>query len=495
MSRSLSVVIVGAGFGGIAAAIAARREGVQDITLLERGERVGGVWEHNTYPGIACDVPSHLYEFSFAPNQDWTRRYSPGHEIRDYAERLARDHGILESVRFGADVAHAAFDEEARRWTVELADGETLTADVLITACGQLHEPAIPALPGIERFAGRAFHSARWDHAHDLTGRTVAVVGTGASAIQFVPRVAEQAAHTTVFQRSAPWVIPKADAAFGPRTRALYRRVPLPRVYRRMYWAMFESLVPALTRDPERRGRIMGRAIRGLATVQRFAQLRGDRRLIAATRPTSEPGCKRLCITSEWYPTMRRPDVDLVTDPIAGVVPQGLMTESGTLYPADTIIYGTGFRATELLAPLTLTGRGGVTLEEAWADGAEAYLGMTIPAFPNLFLVYGPNTNHGTGSVIATHEAQMAYLRDALRLLRGGAEVLEVRREAHARFQAEMAQRTARTVWASGCSNWYVNAAGRVTNNWPGYNDEYRRRVARLEPSDYHAQLPVEAVA
>ncbi|WP_354701824.1 Baeyer-Villiger monooxygenase [Paraconexibacter sp. AEG42_29] len=491
MTRSLSVVIIGAGFGGIAAAIAAREAGVEDITLLERADRVGGVWHHNTYPGIACDVPSHLYEFSFAPNPDWSRRYSPGHEIRDYAERLARDHGVLDRVRFGAAVEHAAFDDDSRRWSVRLAGGETLTADVVITAVGQLHEPAVPALPGIETFAGRAFHSAEWDHDHDLRGRRVAVVGTGASAIQFVPRVAEQAAATTVFQRSAPWVIPKADAALGSRSRALYRRVPLPRVYRRLYWRLFESLVPLFTLAPERRGRVVATAVRGLANAQRHIQLRGDRALLAATRPTSEPGCKRLCITSEWYPTMRRPDVELITEPIREVVPEGVVGADGTLHRADTIIYGTGFRASELLAPMTLTGRGGVTLRDAWSRGAEAFLGLTIPAFPNLFLVYGPSTNHGTGSVIATHEAQMAYLRDALRLLSdGNAEVLEVREVAHARFQAEMAERTAKSVWATGCSNWYVNAAGRVTNNWPGPNDEYRRRTATLNEADYHRELP-----
>ncbi|MCW3016139.1 MAG: monooxygenase [Solirubrobacterales bacterium] len=496
MSRALSVIIVGAGFGGIAAAIAARAEGVDDITILERADRVGGVWHHNTYPGIACDVPSHLYEFSFAPNHDWTRRYSPGSEIQEYAERLARDHDVLQHVRFDAEVAHAAFDEDERRWTVELVSGQTLMADVVITACGQLHQPSVPALPGIDSFAGRAFHSAQWDHGHALDGAHVAVVGTGASAIQFVPRVAEQAQHTTVFQRSAPWVIPKLDTEFNERTKRLYRRVPLPRLYRRIYWAVFESLVPVLTRDPARRGRITAAIIRAQANLQRIVQLRGDRRLMAATRPTSEIGCKRLCITSEWYPTLRRPDVELVTDEIVAVVPHGIVTADGTTHPVDTIIYGTGFTATELLAPMTLTGRAGVTLEAAWADGAEAYLGMTIPAFPNLFLVYGPSTNHGTGSVIATHEAQMAYLRDALALLRtGAADILEVRREAHQRFQAEMAQRTATTVWATGCSNWYVNAAGRVTNNWPGLNDEYRRRVERLELADFHAQLPVDVAA
>jgi cation diffusion facilitator CzcD-associated flavoprotein CzcO len=494
MGRPLSVIIVGAGFGGIAAAIAARSQGIQDVTILERADRVGGVWHHNTYPGIACDVPSHLYEFSFAPNQDWSRRYSPGAEIRDYAERLAREQGVLDQVRFGAEVHHARFDEARAGWTVELTDGTTLEADVLITACGQLHEPSVPDLPGIDTFAGRAFHSAQWEHDHDLTGRHVAVVGTGASAIQFVPRVARQAAQTTVFQRSAPWVIPKLDAAFSERTKRLYRRVPLPRLYRRLYWRIFESLVPALTRDPPTRGKVTATLVRGQATLQRVLQLRGDRALLAKTRPTSEVGCKRLCITSEWYPTLRRDDVELVTDDIVAVVPQGIVTADGATHPVDTIIYGTGFRTTELLAPMTLSGRGGVTLADAWAGGAEAYLGMTIPSFPNLFLVYGPSTNHGTGSVIATHEAQMAYLKDALGLLvAGGAQVLEVRQEAHERFQAEMARRTATTVWATGCSNWYVDANGRVTNNWPGPNDEYRRRVARLEPLDFHDRLPAQA--
>lgn len=494
--RSLSVVIVGAGFGGIAAAIAARSQGVHDITILERGERVGGVWQHNTYPGIACDVPSHLYEFSFAPNPDWTRRYSPGAEIREYAERLAREHGILDQVRFGAEVAHADFDEGRRGWSVTLTDGTTLEADVLITACGQLEEPSVPDLPGIGTFAGPAFHSARWNHSVDLTGKRVAVVGTGASAIQFVPRVAQQAVRTTVFQRSAPWVIPKFDAAFRERTKCLYRRVPLPRLYRRLYWAAFEALAPVLTRDPPIRGRTTAAIVKGLATAQRVIQLRGDRRLMAATRPTSEVGCKRLCITSEWYPTLRREDVALVTDDIVAAVPQGIVTRDGTTHPVDVIVYGTGFEATKLLAPMTLTGRGGVTLEQAWRDGAEAYLGLTIPAFPNLFLVYGPSTNHGTGSVIATHEAQMSYLQDALALLARDEEaVLEVRQEAHARFQQEMARRTAGTVWATGCSNWYVAANGRVTNNWPGFNDEYRRRVERLELADFHTRLPVEALA
>ncbi len=494
MGSELSVVIVGAGFGGIAAAIAARSQGIEDITLLERADRVGGVWHHNTYPGIACDVPSHLYEFSFAPNPDWSRRYSPGAEIREYAERLARDHGVLDRVRLNAEVQRADFDAARPGWTVTLTDGTTLQADVLITAVGQLHEPAVPALPGIDSFAGHAFHSAQWDHDHDLAGRHVAVVGTGASAIQFVPRVAEQAAHTTVFQRSAPWVIPKLDAAFGERTKALYRRLPLPRLYRRLYWSAFESIVPAFTRDPERRGRIISRVVSAQAHLQRTIQLRGDRRLMAKTKPTSEIGCKRMCLTSEWYPTLRRDDVELVTDAIVAVVPQGIVTADGTTHPVDTIIYGTGFRATELLAPMQLTGRDGVTLTEAWAGGAEAYLGMTIPAFPNLFLVYGPSTNHGTGSVLATHEAQMAYLRDALGLLaRREAEVLEVRAEVHERFQAEMARRTAKTVWASGCSNWYVDANGRVTNNWPGFTAEYRDRVARLERADYHVRLPVPA--
>ncbi len=323
MDRDLSVIIIGAGFGGIAAAVAARSQGIEDITLLERAERVGGVWHHNTYPGIACDVPSHLYEFSFSPNPDWSRRYSPGGEIRDYAERLAREHGVLDRVRFGAEVARADFDADRPGWIVTLTDGTTLGADVLITAVGQLHEPSVPDLPGIDSFAGHAFHSAQWDHDHDLAGRHVAVVGTGASAIQFVPRVAEQAAHTTVFQRSAPWVIPKMDAAFGERTKALYRRVPLPRLYRRIYWTTSNRSSRRSPATPSAGDASTARIVCRQATIQRFVQLRGDRRLLAKTRPTIGVGCKRMCLTSEWYPTLRRDNVELVTTASVAVVPQG----------------------------------------------------------------------------------------------------------------------------------------------------------------------------
>jgi cation diffusion facilitator CzcD-associated flavoprotein CzcO len=498
MARPVSVAIVGAGFGGVATAIALKRQGVQDLVLLERGDRVGGVWRANTYPGLACDVPSHLYSFSFAPNEGWTRRYSPRAEIQAYLEDVARRHDVLPHVRFGADVERAAFDEGTGRWRLDVAGGDPVEAEVLVTACGQLSRPAIPEVPGLERFGGPMFHSAHWDHDQDLTGRRVVVLGTGASAIQFVPAIAAQLERLTIFQRSAPWVIPKLDRLYPARTRRLHARVPrLQQIWRRGWWLWMESLVPLFTGRPERYARTMSAPFRGLAHLVRAIQLRGDRRLMAATRPGYDMGCKRILVTSDWYPTLRRANVDLVTDPVREVEADAVVTADGTRHAADVIIFGTGFTATEFLAPMEVRGRDGLRLTEAWAHGAEAYLGIAVPAFPNMFLLYGPNTNHGVGSAIAMLEAQAAYAAHGVRLLSDGvADRLEVRREVHDAFQRELGERLAETVWA-GCSSWYVTSEGRITNNWPGSQREYGRRTRELALSDYltDAPRPVPAAA
>lgn len=487
MTRPVSVTIVGAGFGGVAAAIELKRQGIVDLTLLERGDGAGGVWLANGYPGAACDVPSHLYSLSFAPNPRWSRRYSPGPEIRAYLSDLIERFGIAEHVRFGQEVASARFDEASGRWSVTVADGTVYESDVLLTACGQLSRPRIPLLPGLDRFAGAAFHSAEWDHSFALDGARVAAVGSGASAIQFVPAIAPRAARTTVFQRSAPWTLPKNDAPYGPRKQSLYARRPaLQRLARAWNQFVMESIVPVFTLEPPRRARVTGALLRGLSHAHRALQLRGDRRLMAATRPRDALGCKRLLLTSDWYPTLRRPDVELVTTAIREVVPEGIVTADGRTHAVDAIIFGTGFRATEFLAPMAVSGRDGVTLDTAWSGGAEAYLGMAVPGFPNMFVLYGPNTNHGTGSVLTMHEAQARYIAAAVALLRSGAATrLEVRPDVHARFQAELAQRLARSVWVSGCASWYQTASGRITNNWPGTQAEYVRRTRRVEPADY----------
>jgi cation diffusion facilitator CzcD-associated flavoprotein CzcO len=496
MARSVSVAIVGAGFGGIAAAVALKEQGVDDLVLLERGDRVGGVWRANTYPGLACDVPSHLYSFSFAPNPRWSRRYSPREDIQRYADDVARRFDVMRHVRFGQDVERASFDDESGRWRLQTAAGDEFEAEVLVTACGQLQRAAIPDIPGLGRFRGPMFHSAHWEHSEDLTGRRVAVIGTGASAIQFVPAIAPEVRHLTVFQRSAPWVMFKLDGAYSEATKRLYTRVPaLQRVWRRAWWLWMESIVPLFTRRPPLTARVMAPLYRGLAHLQRFVQLRGDRRLLEATRPDYAMGCKRVLITSDWYPTLRRPNVELVTEHVGEVEADAVVTSSGERHAADAIVFGTGFTATEFLAPMEVFGRGGRRLADAWARGAEAYLGISVPEFPNLFLLYGPNTNHGTGSAIELLEAQARYAAHAVEVLASGAaERLEVRREVHDAFQEELRERLDVSVW-SRCSSWYVTAEGRVTNNWPGTQREYTDRTRELVLADYLTEAPERAPA
>ena len=487
MARKVSVAIVGAGFGGVAAAVKLKRQGQDDIVILERGDRIGGVWRANVYPGIACDVPSRLYSLSFAPNADWSKRFSPGSEIRAYLQGVADRFGVTPLIRFNADVERATFDEQSGRWRLAVANGDDVEAEVLITACGQLTRASIPDVPGLDRFKGPIFHSAHWDEQFDAAGKRVAVIGTGASAIQFVPAIAPQVAQMTIFQRSAPWVLGKTDRDYPERVKRLHRRFPiLPRMWRRGWQLSFETLVPVFTRPDSGLGRLNQALLKTLSQANRFVQLRGDRRLWNATTPDTPVGCKRLLITSDWFPTMRRENVDLVPDGIAEVTEDGVVDCQGRAHPADAIVFGTGFKTTEFLAPMEVVGRDGIRLnEDAWAHGGEAYLGISVAGFPNMFLLYGPNTNHGTGSAVEMLEMEADYATKAIGLIADGTvERLEVRREAYDRFVREMDERLADSVWVRG-SNWYVNEEGRVTNNWPGSQAEYRRRTKTVALADY----------
>ena len=487
MARKVSVAIVGAGFGGVAAAVRLKDRGQDDIVILERSNRMGGVWCANVYPGIACDVPSHLYSLSFAPNPDWSKRFSPGSEIRAYLEGVAERFGITPHIRFNAEVERATFDEATGRWRLEVANGDDVEAETLITACGQLSRASIPAVPGLDRFKGPMFHSAHWDEGFDPVGKRVAVIGTGASAIQFIPEIAPEVERMTIFQRSAPWVLGKPDREYPERVKRLHRRLPLlPRMWRRGWQLWFESLVPIFTRPESGPGRAVKALYKTVSQVNRFLQLRGDRRLWKATTPDYPVGCKRILITSDWFPTLRRDNVDLVTGPIEEVTENGVVDSGGQTHSADAIVFGTGFRATEFLTPMEVRGRGGISLaDDAWANGAEAYLGITVPGFPNMFLLYGPNTNHGTGSAVEMLEMEANYAVQAIGLIADGrAERLEVKPEAHERFVREMDERLAGSVWV-GCASWYMTAEGRVTNNWPGSQAEYRRRSRTVALSDY----------
>ena len=478
---------MGAGFGGVATAVRLKQQGQNDFVLLERGDRIGGVWRANVYPGIACDVPSHLYSFSFAPNPDWSKRLSPGSEIQTYLEGVADRFGVTPHLRLNSDVERATFDEDRGRWRLEVAGGEAVEAEVLVTACGQLSHASIPPLAALDRFKGPMFHSAHWDESFDSSGKRVAVIGTGASAIQFVPEIAPRAAQLTIFQRSAPWVLRKSDRVYPERVKRLHRRFPLlPRLWRHGWRLWFESFTPIFGHPDSPKARISKAIYVPMSHLNRLIQLRGDRRLWRATTPDSPVGCKRVLISADWFPTLRRRNVELVTGPIAEVTEQGVVDAAGRTHPADAIIFGTGFTTTQFLAPMEVVGRGGRRLaEDAWAHGAEAYLGVAVPDFPNMFLLYGPNTNFGAGSIVEVLEAQANYAAQAVApLASGAAERLEVRRDAHDAFVREMDERLAGSVWV-GCSNWYVSEEGRVTNNWPGTQAEYKRRVRRFDLAAY----------
>ncbi|MGW6447363.1 flavin-containing monooxygenase [Lentzea sp. NPDC055074] len=469
MDANPEVIVIGAGFGGLGVALSLHRAGFDRFTVLERASGPGGVWRDNTYPGAACDVPSSLYSYSFAPSTSWPRRYSAQPDILDYLRTTAET--VRDHIRFGAEVVAATFDESRNRWSVALADGDVVEADVLVCAVGQLTTPSIPALPGLGRFAGEVFHSAGWRHDVDLRGRRVAVVGTGASAAQFVPEIAPLTEHLTVFQRSAPHVLPKPDAPLTGRSHPARLRAARGGV-----WLAGETLTRLLN------SRLSRSLVSAVAAAHRRRQVR-DRVLRAALKPTTRPGCKRVLFSNDWYPALARPDVDVVAERITEVTPHGLRTADGREHRADVLIWGTGFTVSGFGFGLRITGRDGRDLAETWAGRPRAHLGLTVPGFPNLFLVYGPNTNLGGNSVVTMIEAQCRYVVSAVRHLARSGTALEVRPEVAAAFDSEMTRRLAGGVWST-CSSWYRTADGSITTNWPGTTWEYLRR-ARLRPADF----------
>lgn len=474
------VAIIGTGFGGLGMAIRLRQAGIDDVTLFERADRLGGTWRDNTYPGSGCDLPSHLYSLSFAPNPEWTRKFPEQAEILDYLERTADDFDVRRLIRFGSEVTSLAFDDTTATWTIALADGTTHEADAVVAATGQLNRPYVPPLPGLDSFEGPAFHSARWDHDLDLAGRHVGVVGIGASAIQFVPAIAEEVGSLTLFQRSVNYVAPKPDGPIGEGTRRILRSVgPARLLYRASIYLRFEWRFVAF-RQGSRLGKVGQRAFR--AGLRKVATKDLPEEAVVPDYPL---GCRRILISNDWYPTLHRPDVRVVTDPIDRIEADAVVA-GGTRHPVDTLIFGTGFRATDFLAPIRVTGRGGRELAEAWGDGAEAHLGITVSGFPNLFLLYGPNTNLGHNSIIFMLERQIGYaLRCIRRLAVEGLAWVDVRPEAQAASNARLDRELGRTVWAGSCHSWYKDAKGRITNNWSTYTYRYWWRTRRPAPADF----------
>jgi cation diffusion facilitator CzcD-associated flavoprotein CzcO len=484
-ARRRSIAVVGGGFGGVGAVVMLRRAGYSEVTAFERGERIGGVWHHNTYPGAACDVPSHLYEFSFAPNPRWSRRYAPQQEIQAYLEDVARAHGAHERIRTGTEVRSARWDEARGKWLLATSAGPH-EADVLITACGQLSVPKAPALPGLDEFAGPAFHTARWRHDLELAGRRVAVIGTGCSAIQVVPAIQPIVAGVDVYQRSPGWTFPKMDFAYSERTQRLFERFPLlQRLDRAAIFAFMELGAAAMTSQ-----RWLLGPFRTIARRQITSAI-SDPRLREKVTPRDELGCKRLMLTDEWYPTLTRPNVELVTEPIDQVTRHGIRTRGGVERPTDVIVLATGFQTHGFVAPMEITGARGETLAQRWAEVPRAYLGMSVPGFPNMFLLYGPNTNGGTGSVIYTIEAGMRHVLGALRELeRAQARRIEIRPEVADRFDRDLRAALSATVWHTGCTSWYLDERGNDPNQWPWLWSSYRRRAEQVGSDIYSVDAP-----
>ena len=485
----VDVAIVGSGFAGLGAAVKLSRAH-REYLVLERANDLGGTWRDNTYPGCACDVPSHLYSFSFALNPNWSRNFSPQEEIFDYLRRTAREFGVLPNIRYGTAVLAAHWDDDAQRWNVRTSRGD-LTANFLIAGTGGLSEPSIPKLPGLENFRGAAFHSAAWDHDHDLSGERVAVIGTGASAIQFVPHVQREAEHLTLFQRTAPWVLPRRDRDIGRWERRIYRHVPFAQRLLRtlIYWGRETWMIgfskPDIMRLPEKQAR---------------AYLRKqipDRELRKKLTPNFRLGCKRVLLSNDYYPALTQANVHVETDRIVEVLPNAIVTQSsdGTRrdHEVDTIIFGTGFRVTDPPSAEHIYGRDGRSLAEHWSDGGmSAFHGIAIAGFPNLFFLVGPNTGLGHNSIVLMIETQVRYVIDALRQMRRrGLATIEPRPEVQAAYNGKLQEMLRGTVWnAGGCASWYLDEAGRNTTLWPTYTFTFRKELRHCDLDNYITRGP-----
>ncbi len=479
-ARHVRVAIIGTGFAGLGMAIKLMEAGEHDIVLLERADEVGGTWRDNTYPGCQCDVPSHLYSFSFAPNPRWSRSFAPQDEIRDYLRRCAEDFGVLPHCRFGHEVLDTQWDHDAQRWEITTSQAD-FTADILVSGHGPLSEPAYPVLEGLDRFQGTTFHSATWDHDHDLRGERVAVIGTGASAIQFVPAIAPTVGHLDLFQRTPPWIVPRADRAISARTQRLLARFPsLQRTARgSIYWTR-EMMVVAMAKRP----RLM-RFPEKLARSHLEAQV-ADPALRAKLTPTYAVGCKRILLSNDYYPALTRANVDVITDGIAEVREHSIITRDGAEHQVDTIIFGTGFRVTDHPIAQRLHGADGRSLAEHWEGSMGAYLGSTVAGFPNFFMIAGPNTGLGHTSMVVMMEAQFAYILDALDTMkRRGVTSMDVRPEVQQAFVDEMQSELAATVWGSGCASWYLDKEGKNTTLWPTFTFSFKKRTSRFDPQSY----------
>jgi cation diffusion facilitator CzcD-associated flavoprotein CzcO len=489
--RRVRVAIVGTGFSGLGMAIRLQQAGIEDYVVLERADDVGGTWRDNTYPGAACDVPSHLYSFSFAPNPNWTRTFSRQAEIEAYLRECAERHRVSSHVLYGHEVTDARWVEDERRWHVSTSRGRVV-AEVLVAGMGPLTEPSIPPLPGLDRFQGTVFHSARWDHQHDLAGERVAVIGTGASAIQLVPQIQPLVGELQLYQRTAPWIVPRSDRPITAAERLLYRHLPLAQraVRSGIYWWL-ELRALGMTRHP----RLM--KVAELAAKLHLRRQVADPELRAKLTPSYTIGCKRVLISNDYHPALTRENANVITESIDEVRDHSIVTADGIEHEVDTIIFGTGFHVTDAPYAKLVRGADGRTLEETWNGSMEAYLGTTVAGFPNLFIMIGPNTGLGHTSMTIMIEAHLEYVLDALRTMdEAGLATVDVRPEVQASYNDEVQSAMRHTVWnRGGCASWYVDANGRNSTLWPSFTFRFRERTRRFRLEDYSVRSRVAAPA
>lgn len=488
MTERMQVAVLGAGFGGLAMVHALARVGIDDVVVFERRDGVGGTWRANTYPGAACDVPSHLYSLSYAPNPSWSRTYATQPEILTYIEDCYERFDVGRRVRTSTTIASAHWQEDERVWKIRDGRGAEYEASVFVSAIGLFHTPLRPTIPGMDDFAGTAFHSAEWDHAHDIAGRRVAVVGTGASAIQIVPSIAEAADRVLVFQRTPAWIVPRRDEPYTEEQRRTFARDPeIGRHHRAELHDLYETNRAFLRGDPS------AELLEQMATDHLDRRV-ADPALRARLRPDYPVGCKRTLVSSTFYPALQREDVDLVTEPIERITTDGLRTADGVDWPCDTIVWSTGFRATEYLRGVEVTGRGDRDLHGHWNGVPRAYHGMAVPGFPNFFMLYGPNTNQGGNSIILMLEAQASFIADALTTMAAeGAVEVEVTDEALAAYTTELIAGLDRTVWTDGCDSYFRTTAGDVVTQIPHTSTWYRDRLARFLPEDFRLRAGATA--
>lgn len=480
------ILIIGSGLAGIGMGIRLKKAGIEDFVILERAASVGGTWRENTYPGVACDVESHLYSFSFEPNPNWTRAFAPQHEILKYINHCADKYGIRSHIRFNTAATGAAFDEANGSWQVQTSTGEALKARMVISASGHaLSRPVYPDIPGRDSFAGQAMHSGKWDASYALEGKRIAVIGTGASAIQIVPAIAPKVSQLLVFQRTAPWILPKPDPEFTAREKNLFRRYPaLQQLSRKLIYWKRELLAS---------GFVLNTRILKFGSKMALRHLHGivsDPVLRKKLTPHYTMGCKRILPSNDFYPALTRPNVELITDSIKEIRAHSIVTHNGQSeqeHAVDAIVYATGFEAAEAKPAFSIRGRGGRELAVAWKDGIEAYLGTTISGFPNFFLIIGPNCGLGHSSMIFMMESQFSYILDAIKTLRDrDLTFVDVKREAQSRYNARLQERLTHSVWnTGGCNSWYITQKGKNTTAWPGFTFEYRLRTRRFDARNY----------